>query len=132
MNILKSIGAVLAGLVFILVTHMGADRILEASGIFPPPEQGLHTTWMLMLATAYRVILSIAGCYITARLAPSRPVAHALVLGSIGVIGSLAGLSMTISQNLSPVWYPIGLATLSLPSAWVGGKLAERRANKLS
>ena len=132
MNILKSIGAVLAGLVFILVTHMGADRILEASGIFPPPEQGLHTTWMLMLATAYRVILSIAGCYITARLAPSRPVAHALVLGSIGVIGSLAGLSMAISQNLSPLWYPIGLAILSLPSAWVGGKLAERRANKLS
>ena len=132
MNILKSIAAVLGGLVFIFVTHTGVDRILEASGIFPPPDQGLHTTWMLMLATAYRVILSIAGCYITARLAPSRPVAHALVLGSIGVIGSLAGLSMAISQNLSPLWYPIGLAIISLPSAWVGGKLAERRANKLS
>ena len=132
MNILKSIGAVLAGLVFIFVTHTGVDRILEASGIFPPPEHGLHTTWMLILATAYRVILSIAGCYITARLAPSRPLAHALVLGSIGVIGSLAGLSMAISQNLSPLWYPIGLAILSLPSAWVGGKLAEHRANKLS
>ena len=132
MNILKSIAAVLGGLVFIFVTHTGVDRILEASGIFPPPDQGLHTTWMLMLATAYRVILSIAGCYITARLAPSRPVAHALVLGSIGVIGSLAGLSMAISQNLSPLWYPIGLAIISLPSAWVGGKLAERRANNLS
>lgn len=132
MNILKSIGAVLAGLVFILVTHLGVDRILEASGIFPPRDQGLHTTWMLMLATAYRVILSVVGCYITARLAPSRPVAHALVLGGIGVLGSLAGLSMAISQNLSPVWYPIGLAILSVPSAWFGGKLAERRANKLS
>ena len=132
MNILKSIGAVLAGLVFILVTHLGVDRVLEALGVFPPPEQGLHITWMLILATAYRVVLSIVGCYITARLAPSRPLAHALVLGFIGVVGSLAGLSMAISQNLSPVWYPIGLAILSLPSAWVGGKLAERRANKLS
>ena len=132
MNILKSIGAVLAGLVFILVTHLGVDRVLEALGVFPPSEQGLHTTWMLILATAYRVVLSIVGCYITARLAPSRPLAHALVLGFIGVVGSLAGLSMAISQNLSPVWYPIGLAILSLPSAWVGGKLAERRANNLS
>ena len=132
MKILKSIGAVLAGLIFIFVTHTGVDRILEALGIFPPPEQGLHITWMLMLATAYRVALSIAGCYITARFAPSRPLAHALVLGFIGVVGSLAGLSMAISQNLSPLWYPIGLAILSLPCAWVGGKLAERRARDLS
>ena len=132
MKILKSIGAVLAGLIFIFVTHTGVDRILEASSIFPPPEQGLHTTWMLVLATTYRIVLSIVGCYIAARLAPSRPVAHALVLGSIGVIGSLAGLSMAISQNLSPLWYPIGLAILSLPSAWVGGKLAERHARDLS
>jgi hypothetical protein len=132
MNILKSIGAVLAGLVFILVTHLGVDRVLEAAGIFPPHEQGLHTPWMLILATAYRVLLSIVGCYITARLAPSKPVAHALVLGSIGVVGSLAGLSVAISQNLSPAWYPIGLAILSLPCAWVGGKLAERRAMGLS
>jgi hypothetical protein len=132
MKIFKSIGAVLAGLIFIFVTHTGVDRILEALSIFPPPELGLHTTWMLMLATAYRVALSIAGCYITARLAPSRPLAHALVLGFIGVVGSLAGLSMAISQNLSPLWYPIGLAILSLPCAWVGGKLAERRARDLS
>lgn len=132
MKILKSIGALLAGLIFIFVTHTGVDRILEASSIFPPPEQGLHTTWMLMLATGYRVALSIAGCYITARLAPSRPVAHALVLGFIGVVGSLAGLSLAISQNLSPLWYPIGLAILSLPCAWVGGKLAERHARDLS
>lgn len=132
MNILKSIGAVLAGLAFIFVTHIGVDRILEATGIFPPPEQGLHITWMLMLATGYRSVLSIVGCYITARLAPSRPVAHALALGFIGIVGSLAGLSMAISQNLSPVWYPIGLAILSLPCAWIGGKLAERRAQDLS
>jgi hypothetical protein len=54
------------------------------------------------------------------------------VLGFIGVLGSLAGLSMAISQNLSPAWYPIALAILSLPCAWVGGKLAERRSSGLS
>jgi hypothetical protein len=51
MNILKSIGAVLAGLVFIVISHTAVDKILEGLGIFPDPEQGLHVTWMLLLAS---------------------------------------------------------------------------------
>ena len=126
MNILKSIGAVLAGLAFIVISHTAVDKILEGLGIFPPPDQGLHVSWMLALALTYRVLLSIAGCYFTARLAPSRPMVHALILGAIGVLGSAAGIPMAMSQNLSPVWYPVSLAILSLPCAWIGGKLADR------
>ena len=126
MNILKSIGAALAGLVFIVISHTAVDKILEGLGIFPPPDQGLHVSWMLALALTYRVLLSIAGCYFTARLAPSRPMVHALILGAIGVLGSTAGIPMAMSQNLSPVWYPVSLAILSLPCAWIGGKLADR------
>ena len=126
MNILKSIGAVLAGLAFIVISHTAVDKILEGLGIFPPPDQGLHVSWMLALALTYRVLLSIAGCYFTARLAPSRPMVHALILGAIGVLASAAGIPMAMSQNLSPVWYPVSLAILSLPCAWIGGKLADR------
>ena len=126
MNILKSIGAVLAGLAFIVISHTAVDKILEGLGIFPPPDKGLHVSWMLALALTYRVLLSIAGCYFTARLAPSRPMVHALILGAIGVLGSAAGIPMAMSQNLSPVWYPVSLAILSLPCAWIGGKLADR------
>ena len=126
MNILKSIGAVLAGLAFIVISHTAVDKILEGLGIFPPPDKGLHVSWMLALALTYRVLLSIAGCYFTARLAPSRPMVHALILGAIGVLGSTAGIPMAMSQNLSPVWYPVSLAILSLPCAWIGGKLADR------
>jgi len=126
MNILKSIGAVLAGLVFIVISHTAVDKILEGLGIFPPPDQGLHVSWMLALALTYRVLLSIAGCYFTARLAPSRPMVLALILGAIGVLASAAGIPMAMSQNLSPVWYPVSLAILSLPCAWIGGKLADR------
>ena len=38
------IGAVLAGIVFIVVTHTATDLVLEALGIFPPPKEGLHIT----------------------------------------------------------------------------------------
>ena len=132
MNILKSIGAVLAGLIFIVFTHTAVDKVLEGLGIFPPPEQGLHITWMLVLALAYRTLLSIVGCYLTARLAPSRPMLHSLVLGFIGIIGAVAGTFAAISQNLSPGWYPIALVLVTLPCAWLGGRLVERRDNTIS
>lgn len=68
MNILKGIGAVLAGIIFIVVTHSVTDLVLEKLGIFTPPEQGLHTTWMVVTATIYRTIYTIIGGYITAAL----------------------------------------------------------------
>lgn len=39
MNIMKGIGAILAGMIFIVVTHTVTDLVLEKLGIFTPPEQ---------------------------------------------------------------------------------------------
>jgi len=132
MNILKSIGAVLAGLIFIFVTHAGVDYILESLGIFTPPDAGLHTTWMVVTATIYRTVLSVIGAFLTAKLAPSQPMKHALILGLIGLALGTAAAIIVIPMNLSPAWFPIVLAILAVPSGWAGGKLAEGRAHKLS
>ena len=132
MNILKSIGAVLAGLIFIFVTHSGVDFILESLGIFTPPTERFDTPWMVVTATIYRTILSIAGCFLTGFLAPSRPMLHAMVLGFIGLALSTAAAIVSIPMDLGPAWYPIALVALTLPCAWIGGKLAERRSNNLS
>lgn len=127
MNILKSIGAVLAGMIFIIASHMITDRVLEAAGVFPPPEQGLHITWMVVLATVYRTVLSIAGCYLTAALAPSRPMLHAMILGGIGFVISGIASYFVIPMNLGPAWYPIALTVLSPVSGWMGGMLYQSR-----
>jgi hypothetical protein len=127
MNVMKSIGAVLAGLIFIFVTHTGVDLILESTGIFTPTTQRFETPWMLVTATIYRTVLSIAGCFITGILAPSRPMFHALVLGFIGLALSTAAAVVLIPMDLGPAWYPIALAALSVPCGWLGGMLAERR-----
>ena len=132
MNILRSIGSVLAGLIFIFVTHSGVDLILESLGIFTPPTEKFDTTWMVVTATIYRTILSIAGCFLTGILAPSRSMLHALVLGFVGLALSTAAAVVIIPMDLGPAWYPIALALLSVPCAWIGGKLAERRVNKIS
>ena len=128
MNILKSVGAVLVGLVFIFVTHSGTDFILESLGIFTPPTQRFDTTWMVVAAVIYRAAFSVAGCYLTAWLAPSRPMLHALILGGIGLVLSTVAAIVTMPMDLGPAWYPITLAVISLPCGWLGGKLYERRA----
>ena len=123
MKTLKGIGAVLAGIVFIVVTHTGTDFVLEKLGIFTPPEQGFHTTWMVVTATIYRSIYTVAGGYVTAALAPDPRMRYVLILGVIGLVMSTLAAIVTIPMKLGPAWYPIALAVLALPCVWLGGKL---------
>ena len=123
MNIIKGIGAVLAGILFIVVTHTATDFVLEKLGIFTPPEQGFHITWMVVTATLYRSIYTVIGGYITAALAPEPRMRYVMILGSIGLVVSTLAAIATIPMKLGPAWYPIALAVLALPCVWLGGKL---------
>lgn len=126
MNTLKGIGAILAGMIFIVFSHTATDFVLESLGIFTPPDQGFHTTWMVVTATIYRCLYTVIGGYITAALAPGRPMRYVVILGLIGlVLGTIAAI-VTIPMKLGPAWYPIALAVLALPCTWLGGKLRTR------
>lgn len=120
----RSILAVLAGLVFIFITHNGMDALCEAMGWMPKRGEPL-TDAGLLLASSYRAIFSILGCYITARLAPANAMRHALILGGIGVV--LSSLGAIAMWDLGHVWYPLSLIALSLPYAWLGGYLYMRK-----
>ena len=125
MNILKGIGAVIAGIIFIVVTHTMTDLVLEKLGIFPPPGQGFHITWMVVTATIYRSIFTVAGGYVTAALAPARPMLCAVILGLFGIAATTGAIVM-MPPDLGPAWYPIALLVLALPCTWLGGKLRTR------
>lgn len=127
MNILKSIGAILAGMIFIVATHSLTDFVLESLGIFTQPSEGFHTTWMVVTATIYRSIYTIIGGYITAALAPNRPLLHAVILGAIGTLAATYAAIVTIPMNIAPAWFPIALAVLALPCTWLGGKLRSHK-----
>ena len=127
-NILRSLGAVVAGLLIIFSLHLGTDAVMHATGIFPPWFQPM--AWPLwVFALAYRSVFSVLGCYITARLAPNNPLKHAMLLGVIGVVLSMAGLVSTWNAGpaFGPKWYPIALVASALPCAWIGGKLGKRQ-----
>ncbi|RYZ08492.1 MAG: hypothetical protein EOO73_08265 [Myxococcales bacterium] len=114
----------MAGLVAIVTTHTGSDAILHALGVYPPAGQ-VMCGGLFVLALSYRLVLSVLGCGLTARLAPTRPLRHALILGGLGTLGSLAGLVATLGRGpeFGPTWYPLALAATSLPCAWLGAKL---------
>ena len=119
---LRRIGAVFAGLIAIFVLSTATDIVLHAIGFYPPWAEPMNNTHAFV-ATAYRIVFSIFGCYLAARLAPDHPMRHALALGVIGVIISLAGALATWNANLGPQWYALGLVVVSLPCAWLGGRL---------
>jgi hypothetical protein len=127
---LRSIGAVLAGLVAIFVLSLGTDVVLHAAGVFPPWGQPMSDS-LFLLATAYRIVYGVAGCYIAARLAPAppveRPMRHALALGIVGLVLSTIGAVATwnTGPELGPKWYPLALIATTMPCAWAGGALRQ-------
>jgi hypothetical protein len=126
MNILKGIGAILAGMVFIFISHVGTDFVLEKLGIFTQPSEGFHTPWMVVTATIYRCIFTVVGGYITAALAPDPPMRYVMILGIIGLVLSTLGAIVTIPMRIAPTWYPIALAVTAFPCTWLGGVLRRR------
>lgn len=122
----RSLAALLAGMLVGIVLSLGTDIVLHAMGVFPPwGESMAGFEGALLLATVYRTVYGVAASYIIARLAPDRPMQHALVGGIIGLAASTVGAAVTWNKGpaFGPHWYPLALIVLALPQAWVGGKL---------
>jgi len=124
----RSVWAVVVGVVFIIVVTTLVDLALHLIGVYPPLGQPMDDT-LAVVATSYRIFISIAGAYLTARLAPSQPMKHAMILGLVGTLLGIAGIAATWNKGLGPNWYPIALAVLAIPQCWAGGRLFEVLAN---
>ena len=123
----RSIGALLAGFVVVVILSLGTDVVLHATGVFPALGQLMSNT-LFLLATLYRTVYGVAGSYLTARLAPDRPMQHALVGGLVGLVLSVVGAVVTWNKvpSFGPHWYPLALVALAMPQAWLGGVLQRR------
>ncbi len=118
----RSIGAVLAGFLVTAGLSLATDAVMHATGVFPgwgqPMSDGLFV-W----ATAYRVVFTVIGGYVTARLAPPRAMSHVLALGIIGSIAAAIGVVATWNAGLGPRWYPLLILVTAMPCVWAGGRL---------
>jgi hypothetical protein len=127
MKVLKSIGAVLAGFVAITTLSLATDALVYTAWgvpLFSRP----FTDALFGLAIVYRAAWGVCGGWIAARLAPSSPMRHALVLGGLGLGLSTLGLLVAWGKpEFGPWWYSAAIAAIALPSAWAGGKLHRSR-----
>ncbi|TGK04004.1 hypothetical protein EHO59_10820 [Leptospira semungkisensis] len=128
-QILKSTGALLAGFFLILILSIGTDTVLHLIRIYPPFGSMMSDS-LFVLAASYRVVYGILGSYIAARLAPSRPMFHAMILGYVGLAISIAGAIMM--RDKGPAWYSILIVLIALPCAWAGGILVQRKKVKVA
>jgi hypothetical protein len=117
-----SVWAVIAGVLVTVAITTLVDVLLHVFGVYPPMGQPLSNA-LALVATGYRIVISIGAAWLTARLAPDRPLRHALILGYVGTLLGLVGVVVTWNRGLGPRWYPIALAALAIPQCWVGGKL---------
>jgi hypothetical protein len=122
----RSVLALLAGAVVNVILSIATDLALHAIGIIPPLGEPAGDG-ALLLATFYRTVYGVISSYVVARLAPNRPMQHALLGGAIGLVLSTVGAAVTWNSGLGPHWYPVALILLAMPPAWLGGKLRLRQ-----
>lgn len=117
---LQSIKAIAAGFVFVVIFSLITDFVLEATGLMKQPFD-LNSDGFIVFVILYRSLYGTTGSYLTARLAPVKPMKHSMAGGLIGFALSVAG-AITM-WNKPPHWYPIALVITALPCAWLGAKI---------
>ena len=120
----KSILAILAGALFAIILTTLVDVTMLFSGVYP--KRGL-TDATALLATIYRAVFGAGGAWVTARLAPNKPMKHAIIGGVLGAVIGVIGVVVRWNSDLGPRWYSIALAILAIPQAWLGAKLYASR-----
>jgi len=118
----RSILAVVVGFLVVVVLSTATDAVLHAAGIFPALGKSM-SNGLFALATAYRTLYGILGSYVTARLAPNKPMKHSLIGAAIGTAIATIGAIATWNMNLGPHWYPVALVLTAFPTGWLGAKL---------
>jgi hypothetical protein len=124
----RSILAVIAGMAVGIAVTLATDIALRKIGVLAPLGERVPDR-VLAWVTSYRVIYGVAASYLTAYLAPYRPIAHAMVGGAFGFAASLAGAiaTWTAGPAYGPHWYPLALVLFALPQSWLGGWLCARQ-----
>lgn len=123
----RSVWAVLAGFLVVVLLSLGVDEVLHLLGVYPPWNERMPDPGDNALALSYRCVIQVLGGWVMARLAPYAPMRHVWVGALIGLAFGTLGAVAMIPRNLGPAWYPILLAVSAIPTTWLGGRLYARR-----
>jgi hypothetical protein len=119
-NLVKNIIAILAGFLFVIIITTLTDFILEKTGLMKQPFY-TNPFWFIGFVVLYRCVYGVIGSYITARLAPVRPMRLVMIGGFIGL--ALSTIGAVVMWDTPPHWYAVAIIITALPCAWLGGKI---------
>ena len=119
----RSIFALFAGFVVNIILSLTTDVTFQAIGVMPVLGQQSMNDFQSALAASYRTLYCVFSSYLVARLAPRRPMGHALLGAGIGMVIATLGAIATWNKGLGPHWYALVLIVLALPTGWLGGKM---------
>ena len=123
----RSTVAVLVGFFAVAALSLATDQLLHVLEVYPPWGEPMNEPSLNLLALSYRILYTILGGYLTARLSPHSPMRHVVVLGVLGFVIAAAGAVAAITMaDLGPNWYPIALALTGFPCVWLGGVIHRR------
>src|ERR1044072_4276117 len=91
----RSIAAVLLGFLAVVVLSLGTDEIFHLLQVYPPWDQPMPQPELNLLALSYRLVCTVLGGSITAKLAPRAPMTHVWVLAIIGLVMGTGGAVAT-------------------------------------
>ncbi|MFL0353804.1 hypothetical protein [Xanthomarina sp. GH4-25] len=133
----KNILAVVAGIIIGGIVNMG---LINISGSIIPPPEGVDNTTMEGLKESMHLFQpkhfifpflahalgTLVGAFIAAKIAATRKMTFALVIGAFFLIGGITSVMMLPS----PTWFSIlDIVGAYIPMAYIGGKLAIKKNN---
>lgn len=127
----RSILAVFAGFVVVVVLSLGSDEVLHLLKVYPPWGVPMYEPRLNLLALAYRSVFTFIGGYVTAKLAPHSPMRHVLVGCGIGLALGALGVVAATTADLGPIWYPVAVAVTGPVFNWLGGLFFVRQAVRI-
>ncbi len=121
---IRSVLAIAVGFFFIAALSLGADAVMMRliPGAYGPGG-AVTSPGVLVAIMAYVAAFAVAGSYLAARLAPSHPMRHALILGVLGLLVNIGGA--IAMWDTAPSWFHGISILLVMPYAWLGGRLRE-------
>ena len=124
---MKNALSVLAGFILWTVLFLTTNQVTFRAFRDRFDENMVTTdTMVLALTLLLTVLFSIAAGVVTAKLAPTKPVAHGLALG---LIQTLIGIAVQASfWNVIPAWYNLAFVLLLLPATLAGAVFAGRKS----
>ncbi|WP_291965521.1 hypothetical protein [Maribacter sp.] len=132
--VVKNILAVVAGVVVGSIVNMGI--IMISGSIIPPPEGGDITTMVGLKATMHlfepkhfifpflaHALGTLVGAFVATRIAATRKMLMALVIGLFFLIGGTANIAMLGG----PMWFTaLDIIVAYMPMAYVGYMLGKK------